>query len=279
MPSFFAHTMKVNRVQCHLGPYWLSLYGEKQLKHSSNDLLWRSCRFRSKWQQNVHCFGWTVPLRLINKGSYMFVGNLCRFCSGPAHIWWKRGRGEEIKWRSEDGCIKDETRGLNSLSLSEHHSSGPRRWTEQADGIRLCFTTLPSAQINDRRERERETDRENTMMERRERGKGRKISARISSMPSTAKWGLSGEFDRIQLKAVVDKMMMNCSRAAERRFASDSTHQFLPKHFDGREGGKMSWRGGGSSFLRKGTGSSFRMLGREGAVNNWRSLSCFPQRG
>ncbi len=110
-------------------------------------------------------------------------------------------------------------------------------------------------------------------------GKGRKISARISSMPSTAKWGLSGEFDRIQLKAVVDKMMMNCSRAAERWFASDSTHQFLPKHFDGKEGGKMSWRGGGSSFLRKGTGSSFRMLGWEEEVNNWRSLSCFPQWG
>lgn len=67
-------------------------------------------------------------------------------------------------------------------------------------------------------------------------GKGRKISARISSMPSTAKWGLSGEFDRIQLKAVVDKMMMNCSRAAERWFASDSTHQFLPKHLEGKEG-------------------------------------------
>lgn len=99
-------------------------------------------------------------------------------------------------------------------------------------------------------------------------GKGRKISARISSMPSTAKWGLSGEFDRIQLKAVVDKMMMNCSRAVERWFASDSTHQ------------KMSWgAGGGSSFSRKGTGSSFRMLGREGEVNNWRSLSCFPQWG
>lgn len=84
-------------------------------------------------------------------------------------------------------------------------------------------------------ERERETDRENTMMERNWGGKGRKISARISSMPSTAKWGLSGEFDRIQLKAVVDKMMMNCSHAAERCFASDSTHQFLPKHFEGEK--------------------------------------------
>lgn len=79
-------------------------------------------------------------------------------------------------------------------------------------------------------------------------------------------------------------MMMNCSRAAERCFASDSKHQFLPKHFeggkkDGKEGGKMSSGGEGSSFLRKGAGSSFRMLGREGEVNNWRSLSCFPQRG
>ncbi len=66
-------------------------------------------------------------------------------------------------------------------------------------------------------------------------------------------------------------MMMNCSRAAERWFASDSTHQFLPKHFDGREGGKWAEGEEGHHF-EEGKGKQRSYVGREGEVNNWRSL-------
>ncbi len=36
---FFVHTMKVNGVQYCFVPHWLPLYGQKQFKHSSKDIL------------------------------------------------------------------------------------------------------------------------------------------------------------------------------------------------------------------------------------------------
>lgn len=189
------------------------------------------------------------PLKLINQDQYACLWEGCVVsvnarrltdCAlAPAQIWWKRCKREEIKWRSEDGCIKDKTRDLKSLSSTEPSLWAPQLRTQEMNRTGWWYQTLLynitfSSDKWPERENERLTEK-TQWWKGTEGGKGRKISSRISSMPSTAKWGLSGEFDRIQLKAVVDKMMMNCSRAAERSFASDSTHQFLPKREGRRE--------------------------------------------
>lgn len=63
-------------------------------------------------------------------------------------------------------------------------------------------------------------------------------------------------------------MMMNCSRAAERWFASDSTHQFLLKHY---EGGKKRWKRRRKNELRRRV-----IIFEEG---NWKRLSYAGVRG
>lgn len=76
------------------------------------------------------------------------------------------------------------------LSVSERHGPGPEGWAEQGDGIKLGFTTLAPAQINDQRERELEThdDGKNSRGE---------ISARISCVPSTAREGKMRTIGRV----------------------------------------------------------------------------------
>ena len=83
------------------------------------------------------------------------------------------------------------------------------------------FTTLPSAQINDwpsllSTPPEKRRDM-NTVMEA---GRGKKTNLIRNLCDSSCrflwrKWGQSGGFDRIQLKAVADKMMMNYGGTAE----------------------------------------------------------------